>query len=102
MTHGRVEYAILTTCMQITRTLLSYGANPDTENFDGVTARQLVGSNSDLALLLDVYDTEGPAGFEDPPGTWRRFTDPSGASDSFSAQVRALDCKASSFSRKNV
>jgi hypothetical protein len=65
--------------MQIARTLLSYGANPDIQNAKGLTATQLAATDSDLSFLLDVYDREGPVGFEDPPGTWRHLTDASGA-----------------------
>lgn len=62
--------------VQVARTLLSFGAKPELRDSLDRSAKDLAAGDTDLGLMLALFEDDGPAAFEDPPGTWLAHADP--------------------------
>lgn len=52
--------------------LMKFGADPDATDGSGRTGRSLMKKNAKLQELVDRWDANGAAAFEDAPGTWTK------------------------------
>ena len=77
--------------MQVAETLFAYGANPDAKARDESTCRQLA-QTQELFAMLDAYDADGAAAFEDPPGVWDRDVDAEGVGQLVHSCSMRADC----------